>query len=145
MKIKPIILDRITTKHTNYYVDLMLDSNVTFVAGDSGVGKSAVYSFLQEYSSEDKRVRCLNYLDYNKQYKNAIKSSKGKLFVIDNADLLLDDKMRQHIALDNYNQYIIIGRNPTALMLSQDEILELDSKNSDGITHFYLKKAFGDR
>lgn len=30
--------------------------------------------------------------------------------MIDNADLLLDDDMRSYIALDESNQYIIIGR-----------------------------------
>ena len=57
MKIKPIILDRIQTRHTNYIIDLKFDSNVTFVTGDSGVGKSAVYSFLQEYSSDLKPIK----------------------------------------------------------------------------------------
>ena len=47
------------------------------------------------------------------------------------------------IALDTNNQYIIIGRNPTSLMLSQDEILELDSVKNDDRTVFSLKKAFG--
>ena len=143
MKIKPIVLDKIQTRHTNYVVDLQLDSNVTFVSGDSGTGKSAVYSFLYEYSSEDSRLRCFNYVDHNKDYKDTIKNTKGRLFVIDNADLLLDDDMRQHIALDTENQYIIIGRNPSELMLSQDEILELDSESKDGITTFRLKKMFG--
>ena len=144
MKIKPIILDRIQTKHTNYVVNLQLDSNVTFVSGDSGTGKSAVYSFLYEYSSEDSRIRCLNFVDHNKDYEETIRNANGKLFVIDNADLLLDDDMRRHIALDAENQYIIIGRNPSELMLSQDEILELDSESKDGITTFRLKKMFGD-
>lgn len=143
MKIKPIILDRIYTKHTNYIIDLQMDSNVTFVSGDSGTGKSAVYSFLFEYSSEDSRIRCLNYIDHNKDYKETIRNAKGILFVIDNADLLLNDEMRKYIALDTNNQYIIIGRNPTSLMLSQDEILELDSVKNDDRTVFSLKKAFG--
>ena len=142
MKIKPIILDEIKTRHTNYIVDLKLISNVTFVTGDSGTGKSAVYSILEEYSSEDKRVRCFNYMDYNKGYKASIRNSKGKLFVIDNADILLDDKMRQRIALDILNQYIIIGRNPTGLLLTQDEIYELDYSNDDGMIVFTLRKAF---
>ena len=142
MKIKPIILDRIQTRHTNYIIDLKFDSNVTFVTGDSGVGKSAVYSFLQEYSSEDKRIRCFNYIDHNKGYKASVRNSKGKLFVIDNADLLLDDKMRQYIVMDTENQYVIIGRNPRGLMLTQDDINELDSDSKDGLTVFKLKKAF---
>ena len=142
MKIKPIILDRIQTRHTNYILDMTFDSNITFVTGDSGVGKSAVYSFLQEYSSEDKRIRCFNYIDHNKGYKASIRNSKGKLFVIDNADLLLDDKMRQYIVMDTENQYVIIGRNPKCLMLAQDDINELASESKDGLTVFRLKKAF---
>ena len=142
MKIKPIILDRIQTRHTNYFLDLNLDSNVTFLTGDSGVGKSAVYSFLQEYSSEDKRIRCFNYIDHNKGYKASVRNSKGKLFVIDNADLLLDDKMRQYIVMDTENQYIVIGRNPRGLLLTQDDINEIDCESKDGLTIFKLKKAF---
>ncbi len=142
MKIKPIILDRIQTRHTNYILDLTFDSNVTFVTGDSGMGKSAVYSFLQEYSSEDKRIRCFNYIDHNKGYKASVRNSKGKLLVIDNADLLLDDKMRQYIVMDTENQYIVIGRNPRGLMLTQDDIRELDSDSKYGLTVFKLKKAF---
>lgn len=142
MKIKPVILDRIQTKHTNYVVDLQFETNVTFITGDSGTGKSAVYSFLEEYSSEDKRIRCFNYLDHNKGYKTSIRNYKGKLFVIDNADILLDDKMRQRIVLDDANQFVIIGRNPTGLLLTQDEIYELDHFEKEGITTFALKKMF---
>ncbi len=142
MKIKPIILDRIQTRHTNYLVDLRLNSNITFITGDSGTGKSAVFSILEEHSSEDKRIRCFNYMDRNKGYKASIRNSKKKLFVIDNADILLDDKMRQHIAVDTSNQYIIIGRNPTGLLLMQDEIYELSYSNEGGIIVFTLVKAF---
>ena len=142
MKIKPIILDTIKTQHTNYYVDIHVDSNLIMITGDSGEGKSALFSFLQELSTEDKRIRCFNYIDYNKRYKNSIKNSKGKLFVIDNADVLFDDNMRKYIAGDTNNQYILIGRNPTGLFLTQDNIYELVSSNKDGITVFTLRKAF---
>jgi ABC-type lipoprotein export system ATPase subunit len=142
MKIKPIILDTIQTQHTNYYVDIHVDSNVILITGDSGEGKSAVFSFLQELSTEDKRIKCFNYIDYNKRYKNSIKTSKGKLFVIDNADVLLDDSIRKYIATDTQNQYILIGRNPTGLFLTQDNIYELVSSNSNGKVRFSLKKAF---
>ena len=141
MKIRPLILNRINTNHTSFIVDLQLDYNITFISGESGVGKSAVFSFIQELSSEDKRIRCLNYLDRNKSYKSSIKRSKGKVFVIDNADILLDDKLRQYIALDVKNQYIIIGRNPTGLMLSQDEIYELVSKVEGDKVEFTLIKS----
>jgi len=142
MKIKPVISDHIQTRHTSFEVDLHIENNVTFICGESGTGKSALFSFLEEYSAEDKRIRCFNYLDHNKAYKSSIKRSKGKLFVIDNADVLLDDNMRNYIAFDGLNQYIIIGRNPTGLLLEMDEIFELDSKKTDGKTIFTLKKTF---
>lgn len=142
MRIKPVVYDRLQTQHTSYEVDFVIDANITFIVGDSGTGKSAVFSFLRELAAEDRNIKCFNYLDQNKKYKTAIKQSKGKLIIIDNADILLDDDMRWYIATDGQNQYIIIGRNPTGLMLSQDDIRELDSQTADGRTRFYLKPAY---
>lgn len=110
MKIKPVVINFIKTKHTSFEVELQIDNNITFINGDSGTGKSAVFSFLEEFAAENKYMKCLNYLNQKNSYKTSIKKSKGKLFVIDNADLLLDDDMRSYIALDESNQYIIIGR-----------------------------------
>ena len=58
--------------------------------------------------------------------------------MIDNADILLDDNMRQYIATDSENQYIIIGRNPTGLFLAHDEIYELSNECKGNITCFNL-------
>lgn len=142
MKIKPVVTDNIYTKHTSFEIDFQLESNITFISGESGTGKSAVFSFLEELAAEDKRIKCFNYLDKKSSYKSSIKRFVGKLFIIDNADILLDDKMRNYIAFDEKNQYIIIGRNPTALLLNIDEIYELNSENINGITKFTLKKSF---
>ncbi len=142
MKIKPIVMDNLLTSHTLFEVSLRLDYNITFLLGDSGTGKSAVYSFIDEMSTEDKRIKCFNYLDIKKGYKNSIKQSKGKLFVIDNADVLLDDGFREYIAMDSNNQYIIIGRNPTGLMLTQDNIYELKSEKIGEKVRFTLSNEF---
>ena len=139
MKIKPVVLDRIQTTHTSYEVDFILEGNVIFIVGDSGTGKSAVFSFLQELAAQNKTIKCYNYLDKKSSYKTAIKNAKGKLFIIDNADILLDDAMRWHIATDGENQYILIGRNPTGLMLNQEDIMELSSEKENEITMFTLK------
>ena len=77
-----------------------------------------------------------------KNYIGSRKKLNDKLFVGDNADILLDDKMRQYIAFDAQNQYVIIGRNPTGLMLELDEIYELSSENINGRTLLSLKKSF---
>ncbi len=143
MKIKPVVSVLIETRHTSYDVAFELTQNITFIVGDSGVGKSAVFSFLQELSAEDSRIKCFNYLDLKKGYKNSLKNSIGKLFVIDNADILLDDGLREYIAADMKNQYIIIGRNPKGLLLQQDEIFELKSEKKGDRTSFSLVKSFG--
>lgn len=141
MKIKPVVQGNLHTIHTSYEVDFVFENNITFINGDSGVGKSAVYSFLQELATENKKIKCFNYLDKNKRYTSTIKQSKDKLFVIDNADILLNNEIRQYIALDYKNQYVIIGRNPEGLMLNYDEIYELGSETKDGRTRFFLKQC----
>ncbi len=140
MKIKPIIMNHIETSHTLFEVSFNLDYNITFIIGDSGTGKTAVFSFIKELSTEDKRIKCFNYLDIKKNYKNSIKKSKDNLFVIDNADILLNDKMREYIAKDTNNQYIIIGRNPTGLMITRDNIYEIMSEKVGEKIRFSLSK-----
>lgn len=45
--------------------------------------------------------------------------------MIDNADILLDDDTRKYLALDDKNQYFIIGRNPKNLLLRKKIFLIL--------------------
>ena len=73
-------------------------------------------------------IMCLNYLDYQKNIADIIKNASGKLIVIDNADLLLNDDMRKYIALDDKNQYLIIGRNPKNLFTTKENLFELTSE-----------------
>lgn len=47
----------------------------------------------------DSRIMCINYLDYQKDIKSIIKSAVGKLVVIHNAEILLDDTTRKYISL----------------------------------------------
>lgn len=138
MRSKPVVMEKVVTTHTSFDVNLVLENNITFVNGYSGDGKTAVYSFIQELATEDKRIRCFDYRNINNNYKNVIRRSKGKLFVIDNADILLDDKTRMYIATDNGNQYLLFGRNPTGLLLVADNIWELKHETSSGRTVFTL-------
>ena len=138
MKYKPIVMDRIVTSNTSFDIDFVLENNITLLNGNAGSGKSLAYSIIEELATEDKRIRCFNHNSINKNYKNSIRRSKGKLFVIDNADVLLDDKTRRYIATDCNNQYLIIGRNPTGLMLVADNIWELEHEKEDGRTNFTL-------
>ena len=61
-------------------------------------------------------------------------------YVIDNADILLDDDARKYISLDDKNQYLIIGRNPKNLFTTSDNLFELVSEKKGEQTEFRLKK-----
>lgn len=75
-----------------------------------------------------------------KDIKKLIAGETGKLIVIDNADILLDDDTRKYISLDDKNQYLIIGRNPKNLFATSDNLFELVSEKIGEQTEFRLKK-----
>ena len=92
--------------------------------GDSGTGKTAVFSSIRECAATNPQLLCLNYLDYQKDIRNIISMTKGKMIVIDNADILLDDEMRKYISLDGENQYLISGINPRNLFATKENLYE---------------------
>ena len=101
MKSKPLVMDHFQTVHTSFVVDFKFTNNITILTGDSGAGKTASFSFIKECMAVNPNIVCLNYLDYQKNILNILKEMEKKLVVIDNADILLDDKTRKYIALDD--------------------------------------------
>ena len=69
-----------------------------------------------------------------------IAGEPGKLIVIDNADILLDDDTRKYISLDDKNQYLIIGRNPKNLFTTSDNLFELVSEKNGEQTKFSIRE-----
>lgn len=128
MKSKPIVMDHFSTVHSSFLVNFTFKNNITILLGDSGTGKTASFSFIRECMAINPKILCLNYLDYQKNIKNIISQSEGKLIVIDNADILLDDETRKYISLDDKNQYLIIGRNPKNLFATKENLFELMSR-----------------
>ena len=140
MKSKPLVMDHLRTVHTSYVVDFTFVNNITILMGDSGTGKTAVFSFIRECMATNPRVFCLNYLDYQRDIESVIKDIRGKLIVIDNADILLNDNTRKYISLDENNQYLIIGRNPRNLFATKENLFELVSTKIGDQTVFTIKK-----
>ena len=140
MKSKPIVMDYFSTVHSSFLVNFTFKNNITILLGDSGTGKTASFSFIRECMAINPKILCLNYLDYQKNIKNIISQSEGKLIVIDNADILLDDETRKYISLDDKNQYLIIGRNPKNLFATKENLFELMSRKIGEQTEFTLKE-----
>lgn len=132
-------MNHFSTVHTSFIVDFKFTNNITILTGDSGTGKTASFSFIKECMAINPNIICLNYLDYYKDINNIIKMAEGKLIVIDNADILLDDDIRKYIALDDKNQYLIIGRNPKNLFATKENLFELVSEKIGEQTKLTIK------
>ncbi len=139
MKSKPVVIEHFSTVHTSYIIDFKFTNNLTILTGESASGKSATYSFIKECMAINPNILCLNYLDYQKNIKEIISKEEGKLIVIDNADILLNDETRKYISLDAKNQYLIIGRNPQNMFITKENLFELVSINEGEQTKFQIR------
>ena len=110
MKSKPLVIEHFSMVHTSYIVDFRFTNNITILTGDSGTGKTLVFSLIRECMAVNPKLLCINYLDYQSDIRDMISRADGKLVVIDNADILLDDDTRKYISLDDTNQYLIIWK-----------------------------------
>lgn len=139
MKSKPIVVDHFSTVHTSYVINFKFTNNITILTGSSASGKTATFSFIKECMAINPTIVCFNYLDYQKNIKELISKEIGKLIVIDNADILLDDDTRKYISLDNKNQYLIIGKNPKNLFTTKENLFELISEKNGEQTEFRIE------
>lgn len=128
MKSRPVVMEHFSTVHTSFVVDFTFTNNITILMGDSGTGKTATFSFIKECMVMNPKILCLDYYDYQKNIKEILCQAKGKLIVVDNADILLDDDTRKYISQDDENQYLLIGRNPKNLFATKENLFELVSK-----------------
>ncbi len=140
MRSKPVVMEHFSTIHTSFFIDFTFTNNITILTGDSGIGKTAAFSFIKECMAVNPEILCLNYLDCQRDIKAIINESEGKLIVIDNADVLLNDEMRKQISLDDRNQYLIIGRNPQNLFATKENLFELVSENFGEQTRLTIKE-----
>ncbi len=118
MKSNPKVVTNIVKNVFGVSINLMFDNNLTLLIGNSGNGKSFIFQILDELKTYDDQIETFNYRDLNKFHLDTLKNLKGKLIVIDNADILLDLPKREYIAFDDTNQYLIIGRDPSDLMIT---------------------------
>lgn len=139
MKSRPVVMEHFTTVHTSFVVDFTFTNNITILMGDSGTGKTAAFSFIKECMVMNPKILCLDYFDYKKNIKGILSQEKGKLIVIDNADILLDDDTRKYISQDDKNQYLLIGRNPKNLFATKENLFEFVSKKAGEQTEFSIR------
>ena len=139
MKSRPAVMEHFSTVHTSFVVDFTFTTNITILMGDSGIGKTAAFSFIKECMVTNPKILCIDYFDYQKNIKEILCQANGKLIVVDNADILLDDDTRKYISQDDENQYLLIGRNPKNLFATKENLFELVSERVGEQTKFMIQ------
>jgi DNA repair ATPase RecN len=107
-----MIVDHLVVRNVQLVFDLHFKANLTLLNGDSGVGKTFLYNSIVDACLGDPTLPIvyLNRVNANAQnIESIIKSTTGKLIVIDNADILLSPNLREYVSLDERNQYFIFA------------------------------------
>ena len=113
-----MIYKNIKFKADPFSYDLTFDDRITLVGGDSATGKTVLYEMLEDLRLTDdyKAIKLFNYKSDN--LLESIKQCKDKFIVMDNADILIDDAIRQFINFEFSNQYMLFLRNCDGLNVS---------------------------
>lgn len=128
------------TKQAGIAFKLAIKDNLTLIGGQSGSGKTLLFEAFQSDSvlSENSNITCINYTTAKEIMSETLKKSSGKLFVIDNADIILNRDQRFNISLDKKNQYIVFTHSLYGFKPSASSIAELIVENNIGKLHYPL-------
>ena len=111
----------------NIEIDVELRDSITIIGGDSSTGKSYLKTTAERhYNSQG--IRKVEVFDSTRPLDiKILRSLKGRLIFIDNADILLDGKtdVQQHINKDTENRYVLFMRSENGIDASINEYAEL--------------------
>ena len=128
------------TKQAGIAFKLAIKDNLTLIGGQSGSGKTLLFEAFQSDSvlNENSNITCINYTTDKEIISETLKKSSGKLFVIDNADIILNRDQRFNISLDKKNQYIVFTHSLYGFKPSASSIAELIVENNIDKLHYPL-------
>lgn len=110
----------------HYYLQLKGDKNI--IKGSSGTGKTYLYSKLNNVKKRldsTSSYNADNLFMLNSDNLEKLPALKNKLILIDNAELLLDDKTVDIINMDDNNRYLIFARVPLGIEISPNHQADL--------------------
>ena len=121
-----IVFPSLDVYYARMHLTLKFPDKITFLYGYSGKGKTFVAKAL---SKQDLPVMMFDYT-YVGDARHCligefISNHAGFLIIIDNADILLDDDLRELIYFDKVNQFLLIGRDPSGLFLSAHNFVDI--------------------
>ena len=135
------MIQNMQIKSEDIVFELKLKSRLTLIYGDSGAGKSFLYKLMLDKAraETDSRFIFFNHMVPDKKYiKSEILTQKDKIFVIDDADVILDNELRSLISVNTSNQYIIFTHSIDGYTLGKKNIAVLKIKNNKGVLEYPL-------
>ncbi len=125
-----MIYKNIIFKAAPFSYELGFDDRITLVGGDSGTGKTVLYTMLEDIrlTDEYKAIKLFNYKSDN--FLESIKQCRDSFVVIDNADILINDEIRRFINFEISNQYMLFLRNCDGLNVSDQSFKVLKVVNN---------------
>lgn len=117
------------------HFDLELRPSITIIEGDSGTGKTMLIDTIKDlqaaeqltgrkYLDTDRNIQFLNFDTVNDL------SAENTFYIIDNADILLTDKLSKAIIRNRFNsRFLIFGRRSYNLGLSPNYFGEFYDDN----------------
>lgn len=134
------MIKRYETKQAGIDFKLDIKDNITLIGGPSGSGKTLLFEAFQsdKVLSENSNITCINYTTAKEIISETLKNSSGKLFVIDNAEMILSISQRISISMDTKNQYIVFTHTTDGFKPSEGSIAELMVENNIGKLHYPL-------
>lgn len=125
-----MIYNKIVFQADPFSYDLVFDDRITLVGGDSGTGKTVLYDMLEDLkqTEEYNAIKLFNYKSEDVLEK--LKQCRNNFVVIDNADILMDDEVRQFINFEFSNQYMLFLRNCDGLNVSDKSFKVMKSEGN---------------
>lgn len=116
-------------QHNDINYSLEFDSLI-YLSGDSSTGKTLLVSAIKDYCAlYNVPLVVIDYYNTSSNILALLKSQKNCFFIVDHADILLGEDERDYISTDSNNQYLIIGRNPEGLYITNYIAKKLVFKN----------------
>lgn len=128
-----MVYSSIKFKMEPFHYDLEFQDEITLVGGDSGTGRTFLYRVLEDIRLTKKYSAIHLYNHKTADIIEEIFRLKDCFIVIDNSDILLNDRLKHFINFEPTNQYMLFARNCTGLNVSKKSFKYLVQKG-DRIT-----------
>ena len=141
------MIQNMQIKSEDMVFELELKSRLTLMNGDSGTGKTFLYKLMLDKARAEKDSRFIffNHMVPDKKYiKSEILTHKDKIFVVDDADIILDKELKSLISVNTSNQYIIFTHSIDGYTLGKKNIAVLKIKNNKGVLEYPLLQSVKD-